>query len=168
MRLLNQITTMLGLPFLTVVAEPKQEPILFEDNFRLSKPGKNWQIKTGAFGICDGRLVGAEKPEDGHGAVTRTPVSFSDTIMEFSFRLDGAKGFNLVINDQKCKTVHAGHICRVEVTLRSFRLSDDKEGAIRNDIFAMRRDPKRKQEAEKLLVGRSKTVRCGLKQGAVV
>ena len=109
--------------------------------------------------------MGAEKPTDGHGAVIRTPVSFGDVTIEFSFRILDGRGFNLVINDQACKTVHAGHICRVAVSSRNLRIGDDKEGVMRKDIFEMRRDPKRKEAAEKLLVGRSRNLPVSLEKG---
>jgi hypothetical protein len=47
--------------------------------------------------------------------------------------------------------------------MNGFRLGDDKEGVMRNDIFAMRRDPQRKKEADALLVGRSISIPFKLK-----
>jgi hypothetical protein len=42
----------------------------------------------------------------------------------------------------------------VAITPRAIRLGDDREGAMRPDILAMRKDPARKAEREKLLAGR--------------
>ena len=144
-------------------AEPKAGPLLLGDDFARAELGKQWHLRIGSFAIRDGLLVGTEKPEDGHGAVIQAPVAFSDAIIEFSFRIVDGRSFNFVVNDKACKTVHAGHICRVAVSMKGFRLGDDKEGVMRNDIFAMRRDPKRKKEADALLVGRSKNLPFKLK-----
>jgi len=146
-----------------VGAEPKAGALLLEDNFERKELGKQWRLRIGSFAIRDGVLVGTENPEDGHGAVVQAPVAFSNAIIEFSFRIVDGRAFNFVVNDKACKTVHAGHICRVAVSMKGFRLGDDKEGVMRKDIFAMRRDPIRKKEAEVLLVGRSKNLPFKLK-----
>lgn len=144
-------------------AEPKAAALILEDDFERTELGKQWRPRIGSFAIREGHLVGTEKPEDGHGAVIQAPIAFSDAIIEFSFRIVDGRSFNFVVNDKACKTVHAGHICRVAVSMKGFRLGDDKEGVMRNDIFAMRRDPKRKKEADALLVGRSKNLPFKLK-----
>ena len=144
-------------------AEPKAGALLLKDDFGRPELGERWRLRIGSFAIRDGVLVGTEKPEDGHGAVIQAPVAFKDAIIEFSFRIVDGRSFNFVVNDKACKTVHAGHICRVSVSMKGFRLGDDKEGVMRSDIFAMRRDPKRKKEADALLVGRSKNIPFKLK-----
>ncbi len=144
-------------------AEPKVGDLLLADDFERAELGKQWRLRIGSFAIREGRLVGTEKPEDGHGAVIQAPLAFSDAIIEFSFRIVDGRAFNFVVNDKACKTVHAGHICRVAVSMKGFRLGDDKEGVMRNDVFAMRRDPERKKEADALLVGRSQNIPFKLK-----
>jgi hypothetical protein len=143
--------------------EPKAGLLLLKDDFERKEMGKQWRLRIGSFVIQDGVLVGTQKPEDGHGAVVQAPVAFQDAIIEFSFRIVDGRAFNFVVNDKACKTVHAGHICRVAVSMKGFRLGDDKEGVMRKDIFAMRRDPKHKKQAEALLVGRSKSLPFKLK-----
>ena len=143
--------------------EPKAGALLLKDDFERAELGKQWRLRIGSFAIRDGALVGTEKPEDGHGAVIQAPLAFSDAVIEFSFRIVDGRSFNFVVNDKACKSVHAGHICRVAVSMKGFRLGDDKEGVMRNDIFAMRRDPKRKKEANALLVGRSQNIPFKLK-----
>ena len=46
--------------------------------------------------------------------------------------------------------------------MKQVRLGDDKEGIMRNDLFEMRRDPKQKDAADKLLVGRSSDAKVDL------
>jgi hypothetical protein len=77
-----------------------------------------------------------------------------DGVVEFRFRLDGATTVNAVWDDKNFTGSHAGHLCRVAITPRAIRIGDDREGAMRPDILAMRNDPARKAEREKLLAGR--------------
>ena len=160
---LSLVSFFILLAFSLSGAEPKAGVLLFMDDFERKEMGKQWRLRIGSYAIREGRLVGTEKPEDGHGAVIQTPLAFQDAIIEFSFRIVDGRAFNFVVNDKACKTVHAGHICRVAVSMKGFRLGDDKEGVMRNDIFAMRRDPARKKDADALLVGRSQNIPFKLK-----
>jgi hypothetical protein len=127
--------------------------LLFYDDFDRAELGA-WRSVVPTFTVGDGVLKGSQTRSD-HGAVTRVGVPFKDAIVECRFRFEGAASFNVVFDDKAHKGSHAGHICRVAVTPKVIRLGDDKEGVMRNDIFAMRKDPARKAEAGKLLVGRS-------------
>jgi hypothetical protein len=82
--------------------------------------------------------------------------------VSFRYKLAGSPRFNLVFDDKNHKGSHAGHICRVAVAEKQIRLGDDKEGIMRNDIFKMKRDPKTKDAAEKLLEGRGSSVKADL------
>lgn len=101
---------------------------------------------------------------DDHGAVGRVYRSMKDVVVEFKFQLDGSTGFNAVFDDQKFKGSHAGHICRVAFAPKQLRLGDDKEGVMRNDICALRKDPARKAEADQLLVRRGSSAPIVLEQ----
>ena len=139
----------------------KGEPIL-SDDFERSDLGE-WQPVIPAFTVKDGALIGRQERAD-HGAVGRVYRPMKDVVVEFKFRLEGSTTFNAVFDDQKFKGSHAGHICRVAFTPRQIRLGDDKEGVMRNDIFEMRKDPKRKAEADILLKGRSSSAPATLEQ----
>lgn len=153
------ILTLLGVAALCIGAEVPCKPLatkgklLFSDDFARTELGA-WRSSCPTFTVADGVLKGSQTRSD-HGAVTRVGAPFKDAIVECRFRLEGSPGFNVVFDDKAHKGTHAGHICRVAVTPKVIRLGDDKEGVMRNDIFAMRKDPKRKAEADKLLVGRS-------------
>lgn len=134
--------------------------LLFSDDFEHGDLGE-WQNVIPAFSVKDGVLIGRQDRAD-HGAVGRVHRPMKDVVVEFKFRLEGSTTFNAVFDDRKCKTSHAGHICRVSFTPKVIRLGDDKEGIMRNDIFAMRRDPARKAEAVRLLEGRSSSARATL------
>jgi len=124
---------------------------------------EDWLVLIPGFTIEDGVLK-AWQAKDDHGAVGRTYLSMKDVIVEFRFRLEGTRNFNVVFDDQKYKGSHAGHIARVAFAPTQIRLGDDKEGIMKNEIFAMRRDPERKSEAAKLLEGRGATVKMAIEQ----
>ena len=127
--------------------------LLVSDDFERTGLG-DWKAVIPTFFVTNGVLVGRQTRDD-HGSVCSVKAAFKDGVIEFKFRLEGSTGFNAVCDDKAFKGTHAGHICRVAVAPKSIRLGDDKEGAMRNDIFEMRRDPKRKAEGDKLLAGRS-------------
>ena len=142
------------------VAE-KGEPILADD-FERAELGE-WKSVIPTFAVEGGSLKGVQTRDD-HGAVGRVYRPMKDVVVEFRFQLDGSTGFNAVFDDQKFKDSHAGHICRVAFTPKQLRLGDDKEGVMRNDIFEMRKDPARKAEADKLLIGRGSSASIELEQ----
>tara|TARA_R110002049_G_scaffold72490_6_gene187412 strand:+ start:105678 stop:106310 length:633 start_codon:yes stop_codon:yes gene_type:complete len=130
------------------------QDIVFQDSFERKQLGDDWLVILPSFTIRDGRLLGHEEPERGHGAVCRAPVEFQNGKFEFSFRLTDGQSFNFVVNDKNCKEVHAGHICRVSISAKLVRISDDREGAMRNDLFAALRDPKQNLDRRKVLKDR--------------
>ncbi len=141
--------------FITALAAeplaPKGE-LIFTDDFERSDLG-DWKPLIPSFAVQNGVLKGWQTRDD-HGAVGRVYRPMKDVIVEFKFKLDGSTGFNAVFDDKNHKGSHAGHICRVAFAPKQIRLGDDKEGVMRNDIFEMRKDPSKKSEADKLLVGR--------------
>lgn len=123
---------------------------VFTDSFERQEIGNDWLIPIQQFSIRQGYLQGHELPERGHGAVIRKPFAFQDAVVQFRFRIVDGKIFNFVINDKNCKDVHAGHICRFSISSSLVRLADDKEGAMKNEIFEMRKDPAKANEAREL------------------
>lgn len=125
---------------------------LIADDFARTDLGE-WKTIIPSFAVEDGTLKGWQTRDD-HGAVGRIYRPMKDVIVDFKFKLKGSTGFNAVFDDKNYKGSHAGHICRVAFAPRQVRLGDDKEGVMRNDVFEMRKDPAKKAEADKLLVGR--------------
>lgn len=134
--------------------------VIITDDFERTELGE-WKPLIPSFAIEKGALKGWQTRDD-HGAVGRLYRPMKDVIVEFKFKLDGSTGFNAVFDDQKFKGSHAGHICRVAFTPKQILLGDDKEGAMRNDIDAMRKDPAKKAEVAKLLAGRSSIAKVDL------
>jgi hypothetical protein len=127
--------------------------LIFSDAFERTELGA-WRQNCQTVTVGDGVMKGSQTRAD-HGAVAAVEASFKDAVIEFKFRFEGAASINAVCDDKAFKGSHAGHICRATITPKLIRLGDDKEGGMRNDIFEMRRDPKRKEEGDKLMAGRT-------------
>jgi hypothetical protein len=88
-----------------------------QDFSKAVEPG--WRIGKGDWKIVDGAWQGAEIPADKHGAVARYNLEFTDAVIEFDFRLDGAKSISLTINDKK------EHVCRLAIRPTGFLVMKD-------------------------------------------
>lgn len=152
-----------------VPADPiaKKKELLFSDDFNRSELGRAWGVVVPTFTLEDNMLKGTQtrittpakdgKPAvEGHQAVIGTDVPTRDSVVEFRFRLSGATAISCEFDDRNYTGSHYGHICFCRVTPRSVILADQKEGSMRNDIYAMR-DPSQREERNKLLKGRSAT-----------
>jgi hypothetical protein len=152
-----------------VPAEPigQKKELLFSDDFEREELGKAWGPVVPTFTLEKGTLKGTQtrvnapaadgKPAVvGHQAVIGTDVPTKDSIVEFKFKFSGATSLSAEFDDRKYTGSHYGHICFVRVTPKGVTLMDQKEGSMRNDIYAMT-DPAKKAEKAKLLEGRSAT-----------
>lgn len=93
------------------------KPVLAED---LRQPlGSDWKTAKGKWEIADGVLKGSELKADMHGAVTRRSLPLHNAIIQYSFKLDGARQTTLSINDPK------GHCCRLVITADGFAVQKD-------------------------------------------
>ncbi|MBD3676216.1 MAG: DUF1080 domain-containing protein [Planctomycetaceae bacterium] len=157
------------LPSLVRAAEVPAEPLaekgelVFTDDFEREGLGE-WKALIPGFSVNDGVLKGWQAKDD-HGAVGRVYRPMKDAIVEFKFKLDGSNRFNVVFDDKNYKGSHAGHIARVAFSPAQIRLGDDKEGIMRNDIFAMRRDPKQKAKADELIKDRGSVAKVKVDAG---
>ncbi|MEM6692437.1 MAG: sulfatase-like hydrolase/transferase [Planctomycetota bacterium] len=127
---------------------------VFRDDFEgRSQIGEDYFTGRGhadGWSVENGVLVGRQVRED-HGATIRTDLDFGDVDIEFDFQVVGGKSFNLVIDDVKESSVHAGHICRASVYARAIRIADDKVGAMNLAVRKQRKDEGlSEEEAEKL------------------
>jgi hypothetical protein len=77
-----------------------------------------WQSGKGKWEMKDGVLVGAEKPEENHGAMLTKPgLAFHNAAIQVSFRLDGAKRITLDANSQALGRIIAVSISSTELSL---------------------------------------------------
>lgn len=108
----------------------------------LNQPfGKEWFGNPGKWEVVDGVLRGSERTEDMHGAVRRRTVKFDHGVVQFQFRLEGAKVTTLSMNAEK------GHICRVKINTDGFSVVRDadkvkKDKPVVLDEVKMKIDPK--------------------------
>ena len=115
---------------------------LFEDDFSRPEMAPKWKVGKGFFTIADGVVSVAENPDDHHPAYAyiKPNFPFKDIIVEYSARLVGAKGCNLMINDTAYKDSHAGHILRAGISPGHVSLADLKNGSMKLDIFNKMKD----------------------------
>jgi hypothetical protein len=165
-----------ALPKIPSEAIAQKKQLLFSDDFNRTEPGKAWGPVVPTFVLEDNALKGMQtrvnapatdgKPAvTGHAAVIGSEVPTRDSVVEFKFRFEGASNIYAEFDDRKYQGSHYGHICRVVISQKNVRLGDDREGAMRNDIYEMSKDPAKKDERAKLLEGRSATFPVQLETG---
>lgn len=152
-------------------APPAFGPLLYADDFETNEPLKNRYsvVKPSAehWPVVDGVLRGIHRK--GHGVTIRRQLAFNDIDLSFNFRFDGGKSFNVVIDDMKEKSVHAGHICRVSVWKKNIRIADDKTGSMNQRIRKLRQDKNlptdQKKKLEALLASKQANAKVTLEDG---
>lgn len=174
------------LPAIPAESIAKKGELLFSDDFEgKGEPDKRWVKVVPTFTVADGVLKGTQtrdktipaadgKPEiRAHAAVHGLEVPTKDSVIELKVRFDGATMIDVELDDRKYTGCHYGHICRAQLRLNpkdktfSAVIIDEKDGNMRNDIYAMKNDPAKKAEVAKLLVGRQATfpVKSALAEG---
>ncbi|HLX63478.1 MAG TPA: hypothetical protein VKX17_19565 [Planctomycetota bacterium] len=117
--------------------------LVFEDDFARAEMAPKWKVGKGFFTLKDGVVTAAENPDDKHGAYAYVQPSFvfKDIVVEYSAKFDGGKALHLMINDNKYKESHAGHILRATLYPAKVDVADYKFGAMKNEIFDKMKDP---------------------------
>ncbi len=154
-----------------------KKEVLFSDDFQGAEPAKVWHKVVPTFAVENGTLKGTQtrdvtipaangKPEvRAHAAVHGLEIPTKDSIVECKIRFEGATMIDVEFDDRKFTGCHYGHICRAQVRLNGVTIIDEKDGNMRNDIYAMKKDPAKKAEVAKLLVGRQITYPAKLETG---
>jgi len=112
----------------------KPGKVMLSDTFDGETLGKQWAAAKGEWKIKDGAIVAKELKADEHAAVLTCKVKNRDSIVRFSFKLDGTtKGFNFSLNHAK------GHLFRVIIaptglTVRTDK--DKKDKTIKSELIA--------------------------------
>src|SRR5581483_9419555 len=111
--------------------------LLFADD--LTHPlGHEWRAAKGRWEVVDGAIRGTEQKADMHAAVIRHALPFRDAVIQYSFKLDGARAISLSINKAK------GHLCRVRIDANGFTVQKDKADKTAADkpvVFETRKVP---------------------------
>ena len=139
--------------------------VLYSDTFERESLGDAWQATQRSFAIKNGAMVGGMRDEATHPAITKISKDFRDIILKFSFRLDGAKSFNIVFNDIHEKSVHSGHVARMTVSPQGLLLTDDKMGLMSLQWVDKRTNPAFKQQVDKVRSETSRRFPFDWKQG---
>lgn len=155
----------------------KKKELLFSDDFQAAEPNKLWHKVVPTFAFENGALKGTQTRDknvpaaDGkpaitaHAAVHGLELPTKDSIVECKIRFDGATMIDVEFDDRKYTGAHYGHICRAQVRLNGVTIIDERDGNMRNDIYAMNKVPEKKAERAKLLVGRQVTYPAKLETG---
>ena len=163
----------------TVPAGPiaKKKELLFSDDFSSAPPNKLWHRVVPTFTFTNGMLKGTQTRDqnipaaDGkpavtaHAAVHGLELPTKDSIVEVKIRLDGASFMSVEFDDRKYTGSHYGHICLAQVRTNGVTIIDQRDGNMRNDIYAMSRDPEKRAERAKLLAGRQVTYPARVEPG---
>jgi hypothetical protein len=99
----------------------KPGKVVFEQGAATGKLAKPWTAAKGDWQFKEGVPVGREKAEDQHAAVPTRVHPHRDSIIRFSFKLDGATGFNLSFNHAK------GHLFRIGIIETGLVINKDEE-----------------------------------------
>lgn len=154
-----------------------KKEVLFQDDFEAATPAKPWHRVVPTFTFENGTLKGTQTRDktipavDGkpavtaHAAVHGLEIPTKDSVVECKIRFDGASMIDVEFDDRKFTGAHYGHICRAQVRLNGVTLIDERDGNMRNDIYAMKKDPEKKAEVAKLLKGRSANFPAKLETG---
>jgi hypothetical protein len=146
-----------------------KKELLFSDDFEGATPAKEWHKVVPTFTFEKGTLKGTQTRDkdipaaDGkpavkaHAAVHGLEVPTKDSVVEVKIKFDGATMIDVEFDDRKYTGSHYGHICRAQVRLNGVTLIDERDGTMKNDIYEMKKDPEKKAEVAKLLVGRTAT-----------
>ena len=99
----------------------KPGKVMADDAFGSAQLAKPWTVNKGDWQVKDGALAGTIKESDHHPAVLLLGVPNRSSIIRFSFKFDGNKGFGLSYNSAK------GHLFRILVTGEGLTVSKDKD-----------------------------------------
>ena len=92
-----------------------------KDDFSSDQLSSKWAAAKGTWKIIDGKLSGSELASDKHAAVATYRSPHTNTKVQFSFQLNGSKGFHLSFNHPK------GHLFRVLVSEKEIQIRTDKD-----------------------------------------
>jgi len=165
------------LPTIPAESIAKKKELLFSDDFEGATPDKRWHRVVPTFAVEKGMLKGTQTRDknipaaDGkpavtpHAAVHGLEIPTKDSVVEVKIRLDGATFVSVEFDDRKYTGAHYGHICLAQVRTNGVTIIDQRDGNMRNDIYAMSQDPAKKAERAQLLKGRQVTYPAQIESG---
>ncbi len=106
--------------------------VIFENKFDAA-PTAPWRAVKGKWELADGVVRGSELEADKHGAVLRLPNKLQNFVVEYEFKLAGARSTSLSINAVK------DHMARILITQHSITIQrddNDHQGPDKAVVFA--------------------------------
>jgi hypothetical protein len=100
-----------------------------------------------------------------HQAVEGLEIPTKDSVVEVRIRFEGASMMDVEFDDRKYTGSHYGHLCRAQVRLTGVTIIDERDGNMRNDIYAMNGNPSKKMERAEMLKGRQVTYPAKVEAG---
>jgi hypothetical protein len=94
---------------------------VLEAHFKSGPLEAPWTVSKGDWAAQDGTIIGKEKASDNHPAVLFLKLPARDSIIRFSYKIDGTNSFALSYNESK------GHLFRVAVGVKSLTVTKDKD-----------------------------------------
>lgn len=146
--------------------------LILSDKFDRSLIGQDWWTNDSraqkSASIAKNKMMPQVTIQDGvlqirrtagsdHAAVARTKVQFQNAVITCKFQLSENQKFGVNINDPNCKSVHAGHLCRVEISTKSVVIHDQKTGNMANEYRKLKDSGMSKADLAKRIKGKSKT-----------
>ena len=157
------------LPSIPAESLAKKKELLFSDDFEGATHDKRWHRVVDTFVFENGMLKGTQtrdkaipaangKPEiTAHAAVYGLELPTKDSVVEVRIKLEGATMMDVEFDDRKFTGSHYGHLCRAVVSLTGVTILDEREGSQNEAIKALRADPTKKDEVNKMMAGKSAT-----------
>jgi len=154
-----------------------RKELLFADDFEGTTRPSVWHRVVPTFVFENGVLKGTQTRDktipaaDGkpavtaHAAVHGLEIPTKDSIVEARICFEGATMIDIEFDDRKYTGAHYGHLCRAQLRLNGVTIIDERDGTMRNDIYELNKDPAKKTEVAKLLVGRRVTYPISLENG---
>ncbi len=154
-----------------IPAEPiaEKKDVLFTDDMNGSEHDKRWHKVVNTFVFEKDALKGTQTQvvdtpsKDGksvvkaHAAVYGLEVPTKDSVVEVNIRFEGCTMIDVEFDDRKYTGSHYGHLCRAQVRLDKVTIMDEREGSQNEIIKALRLDPTKKDEVNKMMAGKSAT-----------
>jgi len=144
-----------------------KKELLFADDFEGTERSPLWHRVVPTFTFENGVLKGTQTRDKtipaangkpavlAHAAVHGLELPTSNSIVEARIRFGRATMIDVEFDDRQYKGAHYGHLCRAQVRPTGVTIIDERDGTMRSDIYAMKKDPAKKEEVARLLVGRS-------------
>ncbi len=110
----------------------KRGASVFADDFEKDELSAVWSQVRGEWKAVNGEVVGKELTADKHAAVFHCLKKNRNSVVKFSFKLNGAEGFHFSLNHKK------GHLFRAIVSADSLIVrtdADKRDKSIKSEVI---------------------------------